>query len=321
MPGHKIYPIQRSPLYRLRNKRKLAELLGVSTRDLRKLVDDSSYNVFPRKQPGKKDRMIEHPTGLRELVHKGLQNLFSRIELPTYVFSGKKGVSSLDNAKHHLEGRYFVAVDIERFYPSSHAEYIFRFFHQQLLMSEDIAHLLTRIVTYNDHIPTGSSLSQSLAYWTYSRLFERISTLAEARGMTFSLYVDDMTISSPRPIPDGTHRVIDHLLRRVALHLKGKKTRYRSGRQYKVVTGGAISPDAKMRVPNRLRRKIITKLRALTDIEHAGEKPLQSLYGSILSARQIEPEFLDTTFRRVGAALERVSRGADRPMHLIERSI
>jgi hypothetical protein len=123
--------------------------------------------------------------------------------------------------------------------------------------------------------------------------------------MRFSLYVDDMTISSHRPIPDDTHRVIDHLLRRVALHLKGKKTRYRSGRKYKVVTGAAISPVATMRVPNRIRRKIITKLRALTDLKHAEEKPLRSLCGSLLSARQIEPKIFEKTFRRVEAILAR----------------
>lgn len=318
MPGLKTYLIQHSPLYRLRKKSKLAELLGVSTRDLRKL-DDSSYDVWPKKQPGKKDRMIEQPVELREVGHEGLQRLLSRIELPKYVYSGKKGVSSLDNAKHHIEGRYCVAVDIEKFYPSSHAKYIFEFFFQQLLMSEDVAFLLTQIVTYDDHIPTGSPLSQSLAYWTYSRIFDRINTLAEARGLTFSLYVDDMTMSSPRPIPNDTHIVIDHLLRRVALHLKGKKTRYRSGRQYKVVTGGAISPDAKVRVPNRIRRNIITKLRALTDIEHAEEKPLRSLYGSLLSARQIEPNLFETHFGRVEKAVKRLPHRAGRHRRRIHR--
>jgi hypothetical protein len=170
-------------------------------------------------------------------------------------------------------------------------------------MSNDVACMLTDIVTYNGCVPTGSALSMMVAYWAYSKTFDSFYTLAKKKGMKFTLYVDDMTFSSPQKIPLSFHTSINYLLSRIGLQLKRRKIQYYSENHFKVVTGSAISPKGEKLVPNRIRKKILEKLRSCGDLKTTDEKTLHSLHGSLVSARQIEPRFFEPTFRRVKKAI------------------
>lgn len=298
----KTYPKERSPLYRLRRKRDLAALLGVPVRDFKALSLDSNYTVFPKVERGK-TRMIQHPTGELERIHGKLQILLQRIQTPEYLRSGKKGMSSIDNARSHLGRNYLLAMDVEHFFPSCKAKRVYEFFRYEMQMDPDVARLLSDIVTYEGHVPTGSSLSMSMAYWACSKAFDRVYELAWSEGMEFTLYVDDMTFSFPSPIAETLHSSINHVLGRAGLRLKRKKTRYLPPEQYKVITGVALSPSGELRVPNRHRLKILRQLQESGDFSKASPKKLESLQGILVSDRQIEPDFFETTFRRVQKAI------------------
>lgn len=300
---HKTYPINRSPLYRLRNKRKLAELLDVSPKELKELSSGDSYHVFPKRDRGNKERLIEEPIGKLKRVHQIVHRFLSRIESPAYLYSGKKKISNIDNARVHRHRAHCLTADIEKFFPSCQGRYVFGFFHFQMMMSSDVAWLLTRIVTYQGHVPTGSSLSMVLAYWSYSRTFDTINNLATEHGITFTLYVDDMSFSFSEPLSHSLHVSVNYYLRRVGLHLKRSKIHYHSARHYKVITGSAISPSGDMRVPNRIRLNILNKLKACKDLRATDIRSLPSIYGSLLSARRIEEGFFESTYQEVRKAL------------------
>ncbi len=286
----RIYPLERSPFYRLSNKSKLANLLKIKPRDLSKLRGDRLYNTFP-KNTGSKLRDIQAPIGLRDRVHAQIQKLISRIETPEHLFSGKKGLSPLDNAKHHLQNHYFLSTDIENFFPSCKREYIFRFFHYQIKMSEDIAWLMTDIICYDDHVPTGSHLSQSVAYWAYSNTFDQIDKLAREQDLKFSLYVDDMTFSGAAPIPRNLHLSIGYKLKRVGLKLKRRKTRYYSKKQFKKVTGATISPTNELLITNRHRKKLKEIKDRYDDMTEMSPKTVRSFLGTLRYTRQIQSDY------------------------------
>jgi hypothetical protein len=211
----------------------------------------------------------------------------SKMAIPGYVFSGKKGLSNVDNARHHISGEYFVTADVASFYRSSRREYVFRFFCYDLAMAQDVAHLLARICCYDDYIPTGSPLSQTLAYLSYRGMFDELHALAERSGALFSLYVDDMTFSSSAPFPRAFHLEVDSILKRRQLSLKRRKVRYFGKRQAKLVTGCIVTSDHCLRIPNRRRKAIINDLmlyRGASD----DNKTYSRLMGRIGSAQQIE---------------------------------
>lgn len=289
------YPLNQSPLFKLSNRKKLCKLLHIELSALKKLQDNCYYNIFISSRNGKK-RQIEEPTGIRRYVHDCLQNLLTRIEKPAYLFS-KKGSSAIDNAKFHKNFNYFLITDISNFYKSAKREYIFRFFYYQMKTSVDIAAILADIICYENHIPTGSPLSQTIAFLAYSKIFNKIFTFAESNNVNFSLYVDDLTFSSSKSIPTNFLLLIDQIFNSVELKLKFQKTKYRSKNQYKLITGVAISPQNDLKIPNRHLKKIKEKKDSIKNLNSIDSHSLNSLLGSLRYARQIEPNSHDQLYK------------------------
>jgi RNA-directed DNA polymerase len=294
MKERERYEISKNPLYRLRSKVKLAKLLKITTSQLKALITKEDYRVHT---DGKRE--YQTPIGLNRHVHNKLKTFIGRIYKPDFVFSGKPGISYVDNGKTHQQSSHVLKLDIKRFYNNTKSEYVFRFFKYQLKMPDDIAFLLAQITTYENHIPTGSPLSQLLSFWSYSDLFSRIKELCDNEGYIFSLYVDDMTISFTRPIPTDLHLRINQLLKAYMLKLKNPKTKYLGPTRHKVITGCAITPNGLLKLPNKNRLKVIKMLKAsndLHDIEYSDNIRFKSL---LFSCQQVEPNIFAHTMLRV----------------------
>lgn len=285
------YTIDQSPLYRLTSKRKLLSLLKVSRNRLRNLQSDALYKVYDRKGPGKA-RTIEEPVGELKKVHKRLHNLLSRVQYPEWVFSGVRKRSYIGNAFQHVGIRYALSCDISGFYPSTQSEYVFRFFRYRLKQAENIAWLITDISTFDGHLPTGSPSSPALAFRAYEPMFESIRDLADGSEAEFSLYVDDMAISSEKPLRAGLLKDLEYIAHRYGFEIKRNKTRFYGPGQWKTITGVAISPVGEPTVPNRLRHEIAKLSKALRKDGLLLEE-VQRLHGLLSAARQISPEFCD----------------------------
>ncbi|MCX6142076.1 MAG: reverse transcriptase family protein [Ignavibacteriales bacterium] len=246
---------------------------------------------------------LRNKAKLANLLQLPKTELLQLVKHPTYN-SGKSGISHIDNATFHSQNDFFLTLDIERFYPSSKAEYVFRFFRYVMLMSDDVAGLMAKLVTYEGHIPTGSSLSQSIAYHSYSKMFDSLNELAHSKGLTFSLYVDDMVFSSSMPIEKPFKAEIMRKLRTVELALKLAKVRFGSPKDFKVVTGVAITPNNEMAIPNKLRKKIAEQLKQGHDIGLLSDRKVKTLSGRVEAARRIEPTSYDSLRRALSPRLE-----------------
>ncbi|EEG72538.1 reverse transcriptase domain-containing protein [[Clostridium] hylemonae] len=114
--------------------------------------------------------------------------------------SGKKSYSYITNSETHLQYKFIKTMDISKFYESAQRSKVYKMFIQTFKMEHDIAWIMTEVVTYNGVLPTGSPSSQLIVYWTYCDLFDMINNLIKQYYCHFSLYVDDMTFSSHKPI-------------------------------------------------------------------------------------------------------------------------
>ena len=64
--------------------------------------------------------------------------------------------------------------------------------------SPDIARILTRLTTYNGHLPQGAPTSATIANLVFSiNIGTKIHNLAVINRWTFTTFIDDVTISSP----------------------------------------------------------------------------------------------------------------------------
>ena len=294
MQKPKIYKIENSPFYRLRNKRKLAELLGVDLKILNKMRTDDFYKKEYKIPQGNKERKIQEPKKQLKRVQKKIKTLLQRVETPDWLISGKKGNSFVTNAEKHLGSRYILTLDIKSFYQNSKREYVFKFFKFTMKMSEDVAWLISDLVTCRDCIPTGSPSSQIVAYFAYSRSFERIKKIADDHNCLLSLYVDDLTFSSKSSISKKLPYLIAQDLKKAFHQVKTKKTRFFYPSQHKIITGCCLTPNGKeLRVPNRMREKVKKEEKAcLKDkVRHRNR-----LFGLILSSRQIEPNIYQAKY-------------------------
>lgn len=287
----KSYALDQSPLYRMRSRKRLAaDVFNIELSLLERLAANSNnYRVFNIKQ-GEKSRQVEVPKAIVERLHRRLFALLERIEKPLYLHSGVKKRSYLTNARAHLGSRSLVKLDLKKFYPSVRADMVYRFFHDALQCSPDVAGLLTRLCVYDGHVPTGSCLSQLLAFFAVKPLFDEIDSLAKSEGLYFTAYVDDMTLSGERATPAFLWKV------KQLVHSHGlqyHKDRFYPSNARRVVTGVLIDGDRLAVQPSK-EFAIWQQMQALGCGDEAERlTALEKLIGSAVAASQIEARFLE----------------------------
>lgn len=276
-----------SPLYRMRNRRKLAELLGLP-KDYFVYDHEQIYTRFSKPKPnGDGVRKYTVPQGDLKLIQKRICRLFARIETPDWVMSGKKYRSYITNAQKHVESSFVKTMDISQFYDSVQKGYIYRMFKDIFMMADDISWIMTDLVTYEEGLPTGSPTSQLIIFWTYSKMFRMINDIALKYNCLFTLYVDDMTFSANAIIPGELRDEVTILLKQNGLRAKVKKDHYYQKNVFKMITGVGIS-NGQMVVPNNKRKQIMEQYRKCKEDHNISD--IEKLRGMLCAVRQIEPE-------------------------------
>lgn len=282
----KCYLLEQSPLFRMRNRRKLATLLKLDEKYFSN-EREYTYHSFSRPKPnGDGVRNFTVPSDELKIIQKQICKLLSRIETPEWVMSGKKSCSYITNAKAHLKYPFVKTMDISKFYDSAQRSKIYNMFLDLFQMEHDIAWLMTELVTYNGGLPTGSPSSQLIVYWAYSDMFNEIQLLSTRCNCTFSLYVDDMTFSSDESISGKLREDVSALLRKNNLNAKVKKDHYYQMKDFKMITGVGIY-KGNMVVPNSRRKAAISLYSECR--KHGKIKDIEKLNGILCSMRQIEP--------------------------------
>jgi retron-type reverse transcriptase len=246
------YTIGQSPLYRMKNHRKLAALLGISIGDLRKLRhSDQLYTEFDIPKKNGSPRRVENPARRLKHVQARIARLLSRIEPPDYLYCPVKGRSYIANAAQHLGNRAIRCLDIKKYFPSTTSYRVHWFFRSVMRCENDIADTLTYLSTYRGHLPTGSPLSPILAYFAHCDIWEAVAQIARANELTLTVYIDDVTVSGR------------HVPKRVIWEIE--KTIYSSGLRYHKakryfdrpaeITGVVVGSE-KLLAPKRQHKKL-----------------------------------------------------------------
>ncbi len=283
----KSYKLCNSPLYRMRNRRKLALLLELPANYFTKDHVYKYYQYYIPKSNGDGERQITIPLGELKKIQKRIFRLLERIETPYWVMAGKKKTSYINNACFHEQNQFVQTMDISRFYDSVTRSRVFKMFLNIFKMSTDISWIMTDLVIHDNALPTGSSSSQLVAFWAYSEMFTEIHNVAEEKQCLFTLYVDDMTFSSSRPISKDLCTKVAVILKKNGLRLKLEKRHYYQSNKLKIVTGVGIKNGEKVLL-NRSRERILTlygECKCTQDI-----KEIERLKGMMYAARQVEAD-------------------------------
>ena len=188
----KRYPLNQSPLYRLRRRKDLADLLRLSLPQLESLANATApqYRCFG-KVVGKKTRWIEWPRKPLQRAQKRLSRLLDRIEAPDYIHSGFRGRSYVTNAQQHKCVGNVAKIDIRSFFPQASSRWVRHCFADAFECSQDVAAILTKLFTIHGHLTTGGNSSTIVSFFAYKPMFDTIQILAKTRGVTEDTQEDE----------------------------------------------------------------------------------------------------------------------------------
>jgi RNA-directed DNA polymerase len=280
---------------------KLEFLLGVPRAAIRTLAANAGGNYEPfdqRKKPrpfqkaplSAKVRKIDNPTKPLKTIQRAInRNLLSTLALPYYLCGGVKGRSVKDNLTMHLGASCLVKLDIRSFFPNIDDRKIYKIWSELLNCSPEISDLLTKLTTFERHLPQGSPTSTMLANLVLFTVDAPIREKCRTEGVTYSSWVDDLAFSGDNP-----REVIQtavEALRTAGFAISHRKLKIMGPRDVKILNGSRLG-----RFPTvdfeRLAwlRSGIHKL-ATGEVSRAEiEKYVESLEGKIAHVSQSSPQ-------------------------------
>jgi Peduoviridae polymerase len=291
MSAPKKYNVNQSPFYKLGNKKKLASILNLSSfKSLKAMTRlENPYRIFdvPIKN---KLKSVQVPSRELYTIHARLFILFRRIELPDYLHSGIKGRSYITNAKAHLGTKKTYTLDIVKFYPSVSRTKVAAFFRDTMKCSKDVAAVVAHLSTCDDHIPTGSSLSQLLAYLACKKMFDELYAASLLANVVMTCYVDDLTFSGDALSRAWIYNTIKPIITKHGL--KSHKDKFFGPDRPKEITGVIVDGN-KVKVCNRLHKSIHELMLQIPDTDdlESLNKLYDTLIGKLSAAAQIEEKF------------------------------
>jgi hypothetical protein len=246
---------------------------------------------FPRKLTTAKLRVIDNPQEELKTVQARINDRLLRpLRLPPNVLGGVTGKSVLDNAALHRYSRTLVKADVARFFPSITNRHVYTVWRHLLGFSPRIAGLLTRLTTFERHLPQGAPTSTSLANLVLYSIDQPVRKECERLGIEYSSWIDDLAFSAddPRPII----QVLITTLRKGGLRLSRKKLIISGPGDRKVLNGVLLSAHGLSVQASRLAniRSGIHKLKqGLVPISEI-EGYVRSLRGGISHVASIHPK-------------------------------
>ena len=91
-----------------------------------------------------------------------------------------------------------VTIDIKDFFPSIRHTQVFKVWRELLGCSDEVASLLTRLTTFEKHLPQGASTSTSLANLVLFSIDGSIRQGCQDLGIRYSSWVDDLAFSGEK---------------------------------------------------------------------------------------------------------------------------
>lgn len=132
---------------------------------------------------------------LKKIQQKIYHNLLKKITLPPYAFGGVERKDNILNAKMHQGNKFVFNTDLRNYYPSiNHGQVSSMLLSRGF--SKEVASILTKLTTYKGQLPQGTPTSPYLANLVFVKAGNEINMLAKEHGLTFTTFVDDITISA-----------------------------------------------------------------------------------------------------------------------------
>lgn len=175
----------------------LARTLRTSETELLRICDRANASWRKVKPEPGSTRETFDAHGPLKALHRKLKNcIFSRVYFPDYLQGSLKGRDYVSNADLHKNKQVLICEDVQKFFPSVSATIVEDVWRGFFGFSREVASILTRLTTKDGVLPQGAITSSFLANLVMWRREPLLQAKLAAMGITYSRYVDDMSMSS-----------------------------------------------------------------------------------------------------------------------------
>jgi RNA-directed DNA polymerase len=204
------------------------------------------------------------------------ENILDKLELSASAKGFVKGRSICDNANVHISSDLVLNVDLYRFFDSITERRIyglFRWMGYQKNLARDFSKLLCYkpstsywsevkkegifsedfVNSEQRILPQGSPASPAISNLICYSMDKRFEGVANALGLNYSRYADDLTFSGSRKSMISL-RLVKQICKDEGFWVNESKTKYLSKSSRQLVTGLVV--NAGVRVPSNLKREI-----------------------------------------------------------------
>lgn len=135
---------------------------------------------------------------LKALQIRIKNQLLKRVDYPSYLTGSLKGRDYRSNASLHSGAKITICDDIEGFFPATSKLLVKNIWLHIFCFSEEVAEALTLLTTKDGVLPQGAATSSYLANLVFGDEEAILQEMFMRRGLTYSRYVDDISVSSIR---------------------------------------------------------------------------------------------------------------------------
>jgi S1-C subfamily serine protease len=237
-----------------------------------------------------KTRIINAPNDRLKHLQRQIAPLLDqlyRVRNPVHGFVAGKSVKS--NAQAHLRKRFVLNVDLKDFFPSITENRISGVL-ESLGIGSRVASIIARLCCHKARLPQGAPTSPVLSNMICFRLDRELLAFAKGARCIYTLYADDITLSSHQPmtalfdgaVPPSGHFLPDLLVPALrntfatnGFALNPEKAHYADRHSRRTVTG--LKVNELLNVDRRYIRNIRA---ALYSVETLGKKAAQEKFKS-----------------------------------------
>ncbi len=236
---------------------RLAYILGYELSELKLIVKniDKFYYKYSVEQVknGKVKKRTIYPSiePLKTIQQRIKCKILDKMYYPEYITGGIKGKDNIKNAKFHLGNKYKFITDIKSFFPSIRPSMVYHMF-LNYGFSPDVSKLLTELTTYKDQLPQGTPTSPHIANLVFMEIDEKINNICLMHGITYTRYVDDITLSSKEDLKDITYKVLS-IIKCNCFQISHRKTYYKVG---PTEITGIITGNNKLDIKNDQKKRL-----------------------------------------------------------------
>lgn len=267
----------------LKSLRQLEQILGYERRVLFEVAHHavSYYEQFDiRENIKKKWRHVENPKDILKKIQSRINKtllLKHNVNMPKAFNGGIKGRSILSNASPHVGKRQIITLDLQNYFYRTKTKKVYDVFEKRFGCSAQIASLLTKLTTFGFHLPVGAPTSPGLANWVLLSLYEDLQRITEPKGITISIYFDDITLSGEKVT--SCLKTVKNIIQRHGHLIQDEKTKIMLSSESQRVTG--ITVNRKLSAGRERIRDVTVEIARISQENEVTELALRSIRGKI----------------------------------------